>query len=326
MKVCPKCNATADDSLSLCARCGTPLTEHKPRMISTFGNASSAASAPTPVSPPPGNSNNFQQPQYAPNLEPASMPGSAPKPAAPAASATSFADEPTCAVSHAPAYAPPSTPAAAPAPAYAPTPTPAAAPAPAYTPTPTSSYNPAPGYTSNPMPPYAPDYNGMGGAYGGVMQPPMKWYKFLIYFALFAGSALNLINGIMYFIGGQYNSKAAAEFYWALLPSLKAWDIIMGILCLAFAAYGIYVRFALAKFKKNAPLHLYTLYIAVNVASIIYRIAVYSIVLNGFSSYLGASVDSSAIIITVAIIAIFTAVLVVLNGIYFKKRAHLFVN
>lgn len=33
---------------------------------------------------------------------------------------------------------------------------------------------------------------------------PMKWYKFTIYFALFAGSLMNLISAIMAFTGASY--------------------------------------------------------------------------------------------------------------------------
>ena len=63
----------------------------------------------------------------------------------------------------------------------------------------------------------------------------MKWHKFLVNFSLWAGAVLNLIMGFACLAEG-------APLY--------------GLALIGAAAYSIYVRFQLAKFKKNAYKHL----------------------------------------------------------------------
>lgn len=41
-------------------------------------------------------------------------------------------------------------------------------------------------------------------------QMPMKWYNFLIYFALFAGAVLNVLTGIFMLTGAQYNMQGGS--------------------------------------------------------------------------------------------------------------------
>ena len=62
----------------------------------------------------------------------------------------------------------------------------------------------------------------------------MKWYKFLIYFALFLGAVVNFINGVNYLTGNIYfvqsGGEATAEMIYAFFgSSLKTIDIIFGI-------------------------------------------------------------------------------------------------
>ena len=62
-----------------------------------------------------------------------------------------------------------------------------------------------------------------------IAPPPMKWFKFLIYFSLFAGAALNLINGITTILGTQYGEHA--ELVYATFGSLRTFDIVCGTTC-----------------------------------------------------------------------------------------------
>ena len=127
---------------------------------------------------------------------------------------------------------------------------------------------------------------------------PMGWYKFLINFALFAGAT---INGLL----------ALATFGYAS----GTWDVVYALGLFGVAAWGIYTRFELAKFKKNGPDYLTVLYIASMATPFIYIVGLAST--SYYDPSMGTSLGSS--------IASSTAMMIV-NIVYFKKRRHLFVN
>lgn len=161
-----------------------------------------------------------------------------------------------------------------------------------------------PGY----QPPYQP--GGMGSSL------PMNWFKFLIYFALWASGVLNLIMGILVLTGAQYElyETGGARLVYTFFPGLKACDVIYGIVLVAFAAFAIYTRFRLARFCKNGPFCLYLLYGVQVVISLLYA-GIASIIIgqNAFSA------DTiSSLVVSIVMIAV--------NYVYFKKRGHLFVN
>lgn len=170
-------------------------------------------------------------------------------------------------------------------------------------------------YPQQPAPPYQPN---------APMYPqpeyylPMKWYKFLIYFSLFAGAVLNALTGISYLTGSVYatlghgyvDAAAVYDFYGETLQML---DLVFGVALIALAAFGIYTRFQLAGFKRNAPLFLYTLYAASTLLPLIYNIAVFLLfgIDVDFASEIGSLVG--------------VAINIWLNFIYFRKRAHMFI-
>lgn len=55
---------------------------------------------------------------------------------------------------------------------------------------------------------------------------PMKWFKFLIYFALWFGGILNVLNGIRMMTGRQYGGLE--ELVYELYGSLQIADILVG--------------------------------------------------------------------------------------------------
>lgn len=152
----------------------------------------------------------------------------------------------------------------------------------------------------------------------------MNWYKFLIYFALFAAAVLNFSASLMYFTGEIYNmsgESVGSEWIYGFFPSLKGLDVFMGIVALVMCAGAIFVRFQLAKFKKNGPLF-YFILIGVNIAtSIIYMIAS-AVILADISNYTTTITISPSQIVGL----ITNFVILILNIIYFNKRKHLFVN
>ena len=144
----------------------------------------------------------------------------------------------------------------------------------------------------------------------------MKWFKFLINFALFASAVLNTINGISMLTGGQYGGEA--ELVYAMLDGLKGFDTLMGIFALALAAFCVFVRFQLSGYKKSGPTMIFGLYVAVCIFDLVYIIGLNSIL----PDYVMAAVDLSSVYggfgASVAI--------AIGNYVYFKKRQHLFVN
>lgn len=148
---------------------------------------------------------------------------------------------------------------------------------------------------------------------------PMKWYKFLIYFALFFGAfyefimSINYMTGTIYF--AQTNGQASAEAVYSTYGyGLKFLDVLYGILLLGTAVYSIITRNRLAKFKKNAPMLLYILYGSGLVFSLIYMI--------GFSVITGVNAINSSLVSSL----ISTIICLILNYKYFTKRESLFVN
>lgn len=146
----------------------------------------------------------------------------------------------------------------------------------------------------------------------------MGWYNFLIYFALFAGAVWNLVYGIFYLTGYVYDlADGSAELVYLVFPRMETLDIMFGIACLLLAAYGITVRFLLAKFKKCAPICLYLLNVIVIVLEIVYLI----IASNIINASIGDVMDAQSIAM---LIWQFTCFIV--SVVYFTRHKHMFVN
>ena len=63
----------------------------------------------------------------------------------------------------------------------------------------------------------------------------MGWYKFLIYFALFAGAFFNVCYAVLYMTGSIYETEQIDPLtVYSLYPGVKAVDIVYGILYLPF--------------------------------------------------------------------------------------------
>lgn len=154
-------------------------------------------------------------------------------------------------------------------------------------------------------------------------QQSMKWYKFLIYFSLFASAILNVVSGIMLLIGESYKNEDGdniTEALYKLMDGLESVDMIFGIIIIAFAVFLIYVRFRLAGFYKNGPKMLLTVYVLIAVINIVYIIAVESCHTELTSKLIEIDYTNA---ITQIIVAV---VMVIVNTVYFNKRKELFVK
>lgn len=155
---------------------------------------------------------------------------------------------------------------------------------------------------------------------------PMKWYNFVVYFLLFAGSAVNLVNAFLYLSGRYVYDYAVTSGLsvavrngtdvYAEFPSLRILDVAYGIVLALMAAYALFVRGMLVRYKKEGPKLFLLYYIAGFVFS--------AIVTAGSTVITGGSIYS--VIAALVISAIESAVLVLLNYIYFKKRSAMFIN
>lgn len=143
----------------------------------------------------------------------------------------------------------------------------------------------------------------------------MKWFKFILYFQLFANALINLINAVTVFTGAHY--QGAADTVYAVFPAEHTVDIVYGLLCLALAAFGIYTRFRLSSFKRNGP-GLYLGLIAANIlVPVLYMLL--SSAVTGIP--LTSLLDVNGIVSLAA-----NVIMLVVNKIYFDKRKDLFEN
>ena len=135
--------------------------------------------------------------------------------------------------------------------------------------------------------------------------PPMKWYKFLIYFSLFAGaiaSAIGVVSSLVLIL-------TELGTYLANIP-LLAVEIAYAACNLIFACFALYTRNALVKYKKNAPLCLYVCYGISGLSEVVY----------GAYTYIEGSFDLLSVIVgVITIVAMIAA-----NYIYFTKRKDMF--
>ena len=197
----------------------------------------------------------------------------------------------------------------APVPSAAPEESAPAAPAAPEIPTP---YDPAP---FDPAPfdpaPYSADPFASADV-AAVPQRGMKWFKFIIYFQLWAGMLVNLVTAGKYFTGAYYEGNA--EMVYRFFPALQPLDIVMGVVCLALAVYAVVVQRALAKFRAKGPMMYYLMYIVNTAVTVLYLI-IGSIIIgqSAFTAEVAGSIIGSIVMLFV-------------NIPYFNNRKHLFVN
>ena len=142
----------------------------------------------------------------------------------------------------------------------------------------------------------------------------LKWHKFLIYFALWAGAVVNAGSALRYINGTVYEENSEAVY--ALFSGLRTVDLAWGLVLLAMSAYMIYVRFQLAGFRIDAPRKLSILYIASLAASAVYLLALSAVTHQSLGSFMGDIVAP-----------MFGSILMLfINQNYYGKRLELFVN
>lgn len=178
---------------------------------------------------------------------------------------------------------------------------------------PTQSYQQQPNYQ---QPNYQQPSYQYSGSYNQPVQPfPLKWYKFIIYFQLFLAMVNCIFNTITYFTGLHYGSITdAALVYNYYGMKLKVLDICFAILYLIAFVFAILVRQKLAHFKLKAPQWY--------LGFLIYTLALNILYLILASILIGVPLLDAALIGNL----VGSVVMIVINWIYFNKRASLFIN
>ena len=170
---------------------------------------------------------------------------------------------------------------------------------------PQPSIQEAPAYEAQPVMTEAPPAQ--------ELQPcEMKWYKFLIYFALWAGAIVNLIDSLQFFTGSILGDDV--EILYAYYPLLKVLNLAFALILVTYAVFAIYTRYRLAQFRQNGPACLHALYLVQLAMVLIYWLAG-SLILG---EWLDLASGFSDLISSIVILCI--------NIVYFRKRKHLFVN
>lgn len=156
----------------------------------------------------------------------------------------------------------------------------------------------------------------------------MKWYKFLVYFALILSTIGNFSIAIMNFTTGSYSlpdstgvelfNKDASDFLYAIYPGLKTADIVYGIMLIVTAGLAFASWYFLFKKKAIGPKVLFCYFAVSGICGAV----------HGIWQYLAAK---DALVVSTTIgsgitTLVFSVVMIVLNVIYFNKRKDIFVN
>lgn len=136
---------------------------------------------------------------------------------------------------------------------------------------------------------------------------PMKWFMFLVYFLLIVGPLFRVISGVRSMSGNAY---ANADQVYLAFPMLRDLDILMGILSIVEAAALLFARHWMVKGLKKGVKWYLIICIASTAAALLYTLI------------------GSAIIKTLVTQNLFTVgfniIYIILNKIYFDKRAEMF--
>lgn len=144
--------------------------------------------------------------------------------------------------------------------------------------------------------------------------PSMGWFKFLIYFSLYASAFFNVVGGIRMISGNIYGDSA--EMLYRMFDGLQILDTVVGVLTIAMAAFLVYTRFRLAGYYKDGPQFLLLVYVANVVITLLYIIGLKVVTSSIPNAY---SVDTNQVSDIIADVICF-----VVNYKYFKNREYMF--
>ena len=145
----------------------------------------------------------------------------------------------------------------------------------------------------------------------------MGWFKFIIYFQLFAAAVVSLFNAFTFLSGTIYGSREVAENLYYIYPEMKLLTMALGVVSVALAVFAIIVRFSLARYKRSGP-RLYLILLAVNIlVTLVFVFGAAGILESPVSDFLDSTQISSLVV---------SLGFLIFNFFYFRERKELFVN
>ena len=146
-----------------------------------------------------------------------------------------------------------------------------------------------------------------------VIDKPMKWYKFLVYFALWAGAIVNFSNAV-YGLLGIPNGTDEQMFYF-YVDGYEDFERAAAIFLLGLVVFQIYTCIQLLGYRKKAPILINAVYFTIFAYELICTIAI------------GIMVNTSAVKLVGTLIGLLIVYgpFCALNAVYFNKRKHLFI-
>ena len=156
-----------------------------------------------------------------------------------------------------------------------------------------------------------------GVAYDANGAPlPMKWHKFLIYFALWAGAIVNGISGIQ-MLSNALNPNSLMWGLRGLSTGLRAFYIVSGVFSFGLGVFQICTRMSLARLSRRGPrmaVWNYALSFILNALLILLASVLFGMPINALMDW------------TMWMILIEGALMTWANQVYYRKRAAMFVN
>ncbi|MBR6808268.1 MAG: zinc ribbon domain-containing protein [Clostridia bacterium] len=145
------------------------------------------------------------------------------------------------------------------------------------------------------------------------------WFKILTNIAIFVGSLWYFVAGILLFCGTTWvvEGESASSYIYEYFATIQNLDILYGLVAIALAGYGVYVRFELLKYKKSAVVKLHGL----NIAAAVFGFT-YCFLAGPMFDDVGWSFMLWAFLIT----SLIYAGVGVYNYLFFKQNAHKFVK
>ena len=156
-----------------------------------------------------------------------------------------------------------------------------------------------------------------GVAYDANGAPlPMKWHKFLIYFALWAGAILNGISGIQT-LSNALNPNSLMWGLYGLSTGLRAFYIVSGVFSFGLGVFQICTRMSLARLSRRGPrmaVWNYALSFILNALTILLASVLFGMPINALMDW------------SMWLILIEGALMTWANQVYYRKRAAMFVH
>lgn len=166
----------------------------------------------------------------------------------------------------------------------------------------------------------------------------MKWYKFLMYFALFAWALSCLVQSVLLITGLYYDVIAlglgeafSSKNVYMLFPGMRVPGVVCGVVLLVAGVLFVVSRVLLGKFKWPGVALFAAGHLLAPIATLAYVIASNRILSSNtvFSDAAGGGATVDAFFVSMlasGIVSVVAAlVIAILSIIYFRRRRHFFV-